>query len=241
MVSSQAEYRTGQFHTRVIEARSLTPTIRAIRLSKPPGFVFHTSQAAMLLVPTPLGTDWRPMSIASAPTRSYLEFAARLSDSPFKQAFVALEPGTMVTIRGPVGHFFLDTGRPAILVAGGTGITPLKSMAEYATDCDIDIPLTLLYANHSPSEIAYRDELNELRSANPRLEIIHTVTRAVERRGGRTGRIDAQLLRQTGERHKDPIFYTAGPTSRVHSIKQALIELGITLDCIRFEQFHGYR
>lgn len=241
MISGQAEYRTGQFHTRVIEARNLTPTIRAIRLSKPPGFVFHASQVAMLLVPTPLGTDWRPMSIANAPTRSYLEFATRLSNSPFKQFFAGLEPGKMVTIRGPVGHFFLDTGRPAILVAGGTGIIPLKSMAEYATDCDIDIPLTLLYANHSPSEIAYRDELDKLRNANPRLEIIHTVTHADERWGGRTSRIDSQLLCQIGERYKDSIFYSAGPTSMVHSIKQALIELGVTPDRIRFEQFHGYR
>lgn len=241
MINGQAEDRTGQFHTRVIEARNLTPTIRAIRLSKPPGFVFHTSQAAMLFVPTPLGTDWRPMSIANAPTRSYLEFAARLSDSPFKQFFAALEPGTMVTIRGPVGHFFLDTGRPAILVAVGTGIVPLKSMVEYATDCNIDIPLALLYASHDPSEIAYRDELDELRSANPRFEVIHTVTRADERWCGHTGRIDAQLLRQIGERSKDSIFYTAGPTSMVHSIKQALIELGVTPDRIRFEQFHGYR
>jgi NAD(P)H-flavin reductase len=206
MVSSQAKYRAGQFHIRVIEARSLTPTIRAIRLSKPPEFVFHASQAAMFLVPTSLGADWRPMSIASAPTRSYLEFTARLSDSPFKQSFAALEPGNTVTIRGPVGHFFLDTGRPAILVAGGTGIAPLKSMAEYATDCDIDIPLTLLYANHSPSEIAFRDELDDLRSANSRLEIIHTVTRADERWGGRTGRIDAQLLHQIEVRYKDSIF-----------------------------------
>jgi ferredoxin-NADP reductase len=114
-----------QARTEVIHAESLTASVGAIRVATPAGFGFRVSQAAQLIVSTPWGIDWRPMSIASAPTRPYLEFAARISDSTFKQAFASLRVGDEVVIRGPSGRFFLDAHRPAVLVGGGIGITPL--------------------------------------------------------------------------------------------------------------------
>jgi len=230
----------GYYQSWVIDTASLTPTTRAIRLSKPPGFDFRVSQAVLLTIPTPAGFDRRPMSIASAPTRPYLEFAARLSDSPFKRAFFALEPGDYVAVQGPRGHFFLDTDRPAILVAGGIGVTPLKSMAEYAADLQLETPITLVYGNHSPSEIAYRSELDELRNINPHFDVIHTISEPDRNWEGRTGRVDAPLLREAASRHDRPAFYLAGPPSMVADSHRSLVELRVSRDRIRYEMFRGY-
>jgi hypothetical protein len=76
------------------------------------------------------------------PDATALEYGVRVSDSAFKRASAALQPGDTVVVQGPLGHYILDTSRPAILVAGGIGITPLKGMAEYAADRTLPIPST---------------------------------------------------------------------------------------------------
>src|SRR6058998_1871466 len=70
--------------------------------------------------------DARPMSLATSPTRPHLEYAVRLSESPYKRAFAALKPDDEVRVFGPIGDFVLHETRPAVLVAGGVGITPQR-------------------------------------------------------------------------------------------------------------------
>src|SRR5690349_11820185 len=120
--------------TTVLSSRSLTPSIHGITLRKPARFSFLPVQFTFLTLMTDQGPDTRPMSLAVSPTRPNLEYGVRASDSPYKRAFASLEPGDAVAIQGPFGDFVLDEERPAVLVAGGIGITPLKGMAEYAAD-----------------------------------------------------------------------------------------------------------
>jgi ferredoxin-NADP reductase len=119
-----------RFETRVVRSRPLTPTTHGIELEKPAHFTFQPTQFTFLQLETPTGLEVRPMSLATSATRPHLEYGVRLSDSAFKRAFAALQPGGTVVVQGPVGHYLLDTARPAVLVAGGIGITPLKGMAE---------------------------------------------------------------------------------------------------------------
>ena len=117
-----------------MSSRPLTPTTHGIRVEKPAGFTFEPTQFTFLQLETPDGVDVRPMSLATSPTRPDLEYGVRVSDSAYKRAFAALQSGDTVTVQGPLGHYILDQSRPAVLVAGGIGITPLKGMAEYAAD-----------------------------------------------------------------------------------------------------------
>ena len=103
-------------------------------MERPQDFTFGATQFTFLRLLTDEGMEARPMSLASSPTRPRLEYAVRVSDSPYKRAFGALQPGDEVLVFGPIGDFVLHESRPAILVAGGIGITPLKGMAEYAAD-----------------------------------------------------------------------------------------------------------
>ncbi len=78
------------FRVRVVSSRPLTPTTHAIEVEKPKDFTFGPTQFTFLQLPTEEGMDARPMSLATSPTRPHLEYAVRLSDSPYKRAFVAL-------------------------------------------------------------------------------------------------------------------------------------------------------
>ncbi len=153
---------SGSFRLPVVSSRQLTPTTHAIEVEKPKAFMFGPTQFTFLQLLTVQGMDVRPMSLATSPTRPHLEYAVRLSDSPYKRAFAALQPEDEVLVFGPIGDFVLHEMRPAILIAGGIGVTPLKGMAEYATDRALPIPIRLVYSNPSEDEIIYRDELEAL-------------------------------------------------------------------------------
>lgn len=225
----------------VLQTKPETPSVKSIRLSRPNGFSFRASQAVRLTLRHSHGAVARPFSIASSPTRAYLEFAARQSESEFKRAFFDLRTGDEVEIVGPRGDFFIEREVPGVLVAAGIGITPLKSMLEYATDVAWPTPLTLVYASHSPEEIAFRDDIQSLAQANPHLAIVHTVTNPSRHWTGRVGRIDATMLREVSDGLPDAIYYLAGPPGMVEEAYRATALLGVPESRIRYEVFRGYR
>jgi ferredoxin-NADP reductase len=231
-----------RYVARVVSSRQLTPSSYGIILEKPPGFSFRPTQFTFLQIETDEGADARPMSLATSPTRSTLEYGIRISDSSFKRAFVSLRKGDEVLVQGPFGDFILDEERPAVLLAGGIGITPLKGMAEYAADKGLLIDVRLVYSNREEEEIAYRAELEELEKRNPRFSVVHTLTGAVAKRWrGRTGRIDARLLQETTHAIAKPVYYICGTPGMVSSVFETLVSgLSVPEEDIRAEVFRGY-
>lgn len=73
----------------------------------------------------------RAFSIASAPQEDTLMIATRMRDTAFKRSLKAMPAGTAVKIEGPFGNLTLhnNAARAAVLLAGGIGITPFRSMA----------------------------------------------------------------------------------------------------------------
>ncbi|KRE67774.1 hypothetical protein ASG92_14170 [Arthrobacter sp. Soil736] len=226
----------------MVSSRPLTPTTHAITVEKPEPFSFLPTQFTFLQLLTEAGVDARPMSLASGPTRPHLEYAVRLSDSWFKRAFAGLEPGNDVAVFGPIGTFVLDEERPAVLIAGGIGVTPLKGMAEYAADVVLHIPIRLVYSSRDETEIAYRDELDALEHQNPSFRVLHTLTRDYDAGWrGSTGRISRALLQEAASDLEDPVYYISGTTSMVVGILRLLRETGTSGDSIEVEAFRGYR
>ena len=229
------------FRTSVVSSRPLTPTSHAIQLAKPDVFSFRPTQFTILQLTTERGPDVRRMSLASSPTRPHLEYAVRLSDSPYKRSFAGLRPGDGVAFFGPIGDFVLHETRPAVLVAGGIGITPLKGMAEYAADKALSIPVRLVYSSRTQEEIAYRSELEALERKNPRFRVLHTLTRTADDPWpGATGRINRRLLDEVADGLVDPVYYVCGAPRMVEGIWRLLRDIGVREDDIEYEAFHGY-
>ena len=231
------------FEMKVVESRQVTPSIHKILLKKPDIFRFLPVQFTFLSLLTDEGMmDIRPMSIATSPTRPNLEYAVRLSDSSYKNAFASLKPGDSVTVQGPYGDFILDTKRPAVLVAGGIGITPLKGMAEYAADRKLQIPVRLLYSNRSSDEIAYRDELEELEQHNPKFVVFHTLTGENVSKDweGLRGRISTEYLLKASEGLERPNYYLCGAPGMVSACFDLLHRMNVPAEDCNYEIFRGY-
>lgn len=228
------------FRTRVVSSWGLTPTTRAIQVEKPNAFSFRPTQYTFLQLKTDQGPDARPMSLATSPTRPHLEYAVRLSDSAYKRAFASLRPDDEVVVFGPIGDFVLRETRPAVLLAGGIGITPLKGMAEYAADRALPIPIRLLYGSRDEEEIAYRAQLETLERQNPHFRVVHTLTHPGDSWQGATGRIDEALVTRGGDGLADPNYYVSGTPSMVMGTLRMLTGLGVLDERIEVEAFRGY-
>jgi len=230
------------FETPVLSSHPLTPTTHGIAVKKPVGFSFRPVQFTFLALKTDEGWHARPMSLASSPTRPNLEYAVRTSESPFKRAFASLRPGDSVRLQGPLGDFVLEEDRPAVLLAGGIGITPLKGMAEYAADMSLPVEVRLVYSNSSEEEIAYRGDLEELERRNPRLRVIHTLTGDGITKGweGFVGRIGLKHLREATRGLNQPVFYASGKPGMVVAVLNILADMAVSEADVRTEFFRGY-
>lgn len=231
---------------RVAETWRVTPSVLGCRLELGGrDFPFEPGQAITLQLPEmeDRRERQRTFSLASSPTEDYLLVATRHTGSPFKQRLEEAK-GDDVGIDGPFGEVTLDPERPAVMVTGGIGITPFRSMLRYAVDRKLAIPLVFLYSNRAPEEIAFREELERWAEEAENLSLHLTITRPDESErswSGRTGRIDADLIREATAELERPLFYVCGPPGLVRGLGELLSErLDVPDEDIRSEEFTGY-
>jgi ferredoxin-NADP reductase len=185
----------------------------------------------------------RSFSIASAPGDARLMIATRMTGSPYKTSLAEVPLGTSVTVNGPGGKFLLDPNPevPAVLFAGGIGITPFRSMIKYALEREQARRLTLVYANRCPEQAAFLEELEAWAGAGGMFRLLATMTQpeaSARPWGGLTGYVDAAFVR--AHVPELPTCYVAGPPGFVGAVTQALREAGVGPEKIRSDEFIGY-
>jgi ferredoxin-NADP reductase len=221
----------------------------AFCFGKPAGFEFAGGQSIDVTLINPPQTDaegnTRALSLASAPHEPYLMVATRLRDTAFKRTLKTLEPGTEVKIEGPFGSMTLHrkTNRPAVILAGGIGITPFRSMLVQAAKANTGHGLFLFYSNRRPEDAAFLAELQELARQHTNLTLVATMTNLEKSQAvwtGEKGHIGIEMVMKYVNDLADPIYYTAGPPALVAAMKEMLSEAGVDEDDVNSEDFSGY-
>lgn len=181
----------------------------------------------------------RSYSIASAPEDPDLVLTVeRLDDGEVSPYLVdELQVGDEFDLRGPVGgHFVWDEplGGPVLLVAGGSGVVPVRSMLRHHRAIGSTVPMRLLYSARSQPDLIYQDELRDV-------DLRITLTREQpDTWAGYRGRVDRELLQEVSWPASDrPLVYVCGPTGFVEAAASALVELGHDPARIRTERFGG--
>lgn len=236
----------------VVAAHEETATARTIRL-RIPGLAGHLAgQHVDIRLTAPDGYQAvRSYSIASAsgahglPADEFELTVEELPDGEVSPYLVhGLSVGDQLEVRGPVGGWFVwrtgDAGAVQ-LIAGGSGVVPLMSMARAHAAAASPAPFRLLYSARTPMSVYYRDELMTLGEGTAPLRVDYVFTRETPpdwpTPAGRltADGLNALVLPAT----ESPTFYICGSTPFVEAVSGWLVDAGHDPDRIRTERYGG--
>ena len=187
----------------------------------------------------------RPYSICSVPGAPLQVGIRKVEDGRFSPFACALQPGDQIDVMPPDGRFMAETGGPHryLLIAAGSGITPMLSIAEATLAGHPDAQVTLVYGNREAGTIMFRERLSDLKDRYlGRLSVIHLLSRERQDTDLLNGRIDAVKLRALAEAGLiDPAamdgVFLCGPGTMIDMAEMELAMMGTPKDRIHFERF----
>lgn len=213
---------------------------------------FAPGQFLTVLVPLPNGaTLRRAYSLSSVPGTGDQTLRARITVKRVRGGLGSnhladqLKAGEALRVFGPSGNFGLSpeeaSGKHVILLGGGSGITPLRSLFEHLLTSS-DARVTLIFGNRAERDIVFRTELDALAAAHPtRARVIYVLEDSGGAPGFVRGRLDkatsATLLEQALSGGPPAIFMSCGPTPMMAAVREALRDRGVPDSDIREEQF----
>jgi benzoate/toluate 1,2-dioxygenase reductase subunit len=169
---------------RLVERVVLHPSLHLLRFSSHEGglFQFEAGQHVVFLARDEQGNIVeKPMSIASSPASSYVEFLATIR--PGSSFFQSIEVGTSVEIAGPRGSFRLAPARrPVCFVSSHSGFAPLRSMLLTFLESRSVQPAFLFLFGPMEEPNPVTDELAHWMSLHPNLQCTYFKTEDQDRR-----------------------------------------------------------
>lgn len=186
--------------------------------------------------------DGRPVrraySASSAPGAARLEVTVKqVGGGRFStHTHRNLRAGDRLSVRGPSGAFHADpaAAHDVVLVAAGSGVTPMMSVIRTLLAVASPGRIVLLCSNRDEADVIFADELRRLEKANPdRLSVTHVLTR-------RHGRLDAAgvqgWLADVGP-SDDARYYLCGPEALMDTVQAVLTERGVPAGRVHHERY----
>jgi propane monooxygenase reductase subunit len=219
-----------EFAATVVAVERLTHDIRRLELALDGDLAFRAGQFAEL---NPAGTDvWRSYSMANPPSaRGRAEFMMKvIPGGAFSTRLEAAAPGDTMTLRGPLGSFWVrDRDRPLLFVGGGAGLAPLWGMLQDLAERADPRPVRFFYGARTAGDLFHLDEITELGKALPDFEFIPALSEAPAgaegpfERGIVTDVLHSRLGRAIGEHDA----YLCGPPPMIDAALALLCGFGL--------------
>lgn len=175
-----------------------------------------------------------PFSLSMLPNGKELRITVKaLGD--FTSSLPNILPGTRVFIDGPYGVFtsLFATQPKSLLIAGGIGITPVRSLAEDLAQHHHDV--ALVYANRRAEDVVFKDELDQL-TAKHHVTVHHLLSDG-HAPFATAGRLDETTLKTLVPDVHDREVFLCGPGPMMDAVVRALTALGVPRMNIHFEKF----
>jgi ferredoxin-NADP reductase len=188
--------------------------------------------------------EMRCYSICSSPARSgYVEITAKRVENGCVSVFLndRASAGMTVEATGPSGNFYLNaaTDKKIVLIAAGSGITPMMAMLRYIDDLCLATEVTLLYCVRTAGDIIFHSELDALQSRIKNFQYHVVLSQPDSQWAGARGHINRDFISKAVTGVKGQVFFLCGPPPFMEAVRRMLTEIGVERAQIRQESFGG--
>jgi ferredoxin-NADP reductase len=170
---------------------------------------------------------------AADPTR--FEIAAARGTTA--ESLLQLEPGSVVSVTGPSGALVWKADAPTLLVATGTGISPLRAILLEQLERRSSVPICLLFGCRDAAEELWGAEFSELAREHARFRYLPTHSQPASRHAGRIGRVQGYLPELVRELGPNLRAYLCGHTPMVNDCATLLLEQSVPPEHIHGESY----
>lgn len=177
----------------------------------------------------------RPYSISSAPSDwpGFMELTVRRKARGFVSEHIwrQWEVGSLVEASGPHGNFYFEPlrdSRQIVAIAGGSGVTPFRSIIREIAAGKLDLELLLLYGSRFADSIIFAAELEALAAKAPqKIRVVHVISDPPADWSGPKGFIDAALIREYASDLSGKSFFVCGPPEMYRFMQEQFARLGL--------------
>lgn len=183
----------------------------------------------------------RSYSIAEAQNGSMTVGVKRVDEGEFSTYAQALTAGDSVEVMPPEGRFICDELGSVVLIAAGSGITPMVAIAADVLERGDEV--TLVYGNRRTENIMFRAALDNLKDKYlENFTLIHILSREEQDVDLLNGRITGAKISALAEANAVDLagaqgVYLCGPGDMIDDVAQALEARGVAKSAIHFERF----
>ena len=188
----------------------------------------------------------RYFTIASSPTEKEIMLGVKFYEKPstFKTALGQMKEGDKIIGSQLSGDFVLprNKNKKLVFIAGGIGVTPFRSMIKYLIDTSEKRDITLIYANRTEEDIAYKNIL-DMATKVFGLKVVYVISSQKDKTKkweGRVGFVNDKLIQEEIADFKDRTFYISGPPSMVAGVEKTIKSLGVGSSRIKTDFFPGF-
>jgi ring-1,2-phenylacetyl-CoA epoxidase subunit PaaE len=192
----------------------------------------------------------RSYSICTAPSSARLRIGVkRLPGGAFSEGVLgSLQVGDTLDVMTPAGRFTTGidpaVARRCVVVAAGSGITPVLSIVTAILEGEPGSGVTLIYANRTHRTVMFLDEVHDLKDRFPsRLQIVHVLSREASDVELLSGRLDgSRLTRIVSALVPEPAgadWFLCGPQQMLADLRSAVSTLGVSDSRVHSELFHA--
>jgi ferredoxin-NADP reductase len=173
----------------------------------------------------------RYFTISNAPHEKLLRITTRITQSTFKQALNRMAEGDPIELKDVSGEFVLPQQPDrVVMIAGGIGITPFRSMLGDLAYRQQSIQVRLVYANRD-NQLVFGDELEDLARQHEGLTIEPVIDPA---------RIDGEMVKSLVQEEPESLFYISGPQPMVVAVSKGFVDAGVASERMKRDYFPGY-
>ena len=237
-------------HLLISEVKDETPSTKTFRLVPDPSAgatelaLFRAGQYLSIKAEVNGVRITRPYAISSSPReKDFYEITLRKTESGFltEHAWANWKVGTKLETSGPEGTFTYEPLRDTteiVGLAGGSGITPFRSIIKDIVENNLDVKLMLIYGIKCPDDIIFAKELQDLAKTAPEKISLHYVCSEPDSCWeGRTGFLSATCIKELAGDLTNKTLFICGPPQMYRYLEDELKSFSLPPKRIRREAF----